>query len=240
MKTPNIILTIFIFCIGCNHTPKTNSKTANPNKDSLQNVEYIAFNGKVIDTIYIDSLTEKAIIYNDLLIDNKLYIVFSKLLVGKSSKGEPVSDYHGHFINSYKFENLPAKIGEIFNLDKLASASEDTAFKLGESCTEDDNIPFTRLNAFPDSDSKIYIYARLPLCSDWVDHIILEKVNRHFEKLFDIESTDSEINFKKTNDSIIYCKYNQLTEEKITSFEYKYDFKNKMIIKNDSIKQDNQ
>lgn len=240
MKTLLTILTGLIICIGCNkkQTPaksinEDQEKVNNKQKTSLNiddidgslgNVQYRAFNGVITDTIYLDSLIEMASIHDTIIIDSKVYLSYAVESIGKSSGGKKVSNFEGHFINSSELKESPVPIGKTFKCDKLISY--DTALNLGSSCSNaSDRIDFERLEIFPDSDSLLLFYLRLPQCSHWTDHTIVKYMNGHFERLFNIESTDYKLDFKIRNDSIVYCHYKQLTEDSSESFDFEFNCK---------------
>lgn len=207
---------------------KNDKKSISDIDGSLNNVSYVAENGVITDTIYHDSLIDKAVIYNTQIIDNKLYLSFSKYSIEKNIKYDMSFYYKGHFINSCDLEKLPAKEGVLFDYNKLIS--QDSAILIGESCSHDDNLNFERFMIMPDSDSTIYIYAKRQDCSDWKTHIVIKKVATHFEKLFEIESTDNTLDFKILNDSILRCDYNQMFEDGVDKYEFKYNLIKRTVI----------
>lgn len=242
MRITLLILLLVLIVLGCKLSPTKSDNKPEQNKiskinniktladidSSLKNVSYVAENGIIYDTIYHDSLIEKALIVNTEIIDNTFYLSYSKYSVEKEMKYDLSFYYDGHFINSYDSVNLPAKKWELFDYNKLTSV--DSEIFIGHSCTNNDNLDFERFNDFPDSDSIIYIHAKMSDCDMRINHIFLKKVEHHFEKLFEIISTESNPKFEIKDDSIIYSKYKLLTEDTLYINEFKYDFKNHCII----------
>lgn len=236
MRTLLTILLGLIICISCNQKKTEKSKinqeqidkktdiNKSENTDKrIDNVQYIAFKGRVIDTVFLDSLIDKAIINDTLHVDNKYYISYSINSIGKSVKGEPVNNFKGHFINNIDFNKTDFKLGDTINLNQLHTSG--TSFNLGSSCSnEDDIIRFENIKKFPDL--KIRFYMILPQCSEWYEHVLIEKQNSYFEKLFSINSTDDRLTFKIINDSVIECNYDKAFDDGIKNFKFEYDLKN--------------
>jgi len=219
MKKPLYIALILVFGFNCF---AQNNADSNIKNQDLK-VYYVGNNGKITDTIYLDSLKLKAIIHNIEIIDNKFYISYSLYNIEDELKYDMSFYYDGHYLNSYDLENLPAPKDTLFDFNKLIS--QDSAIFLGNSCSHDDKLRFERSNIIPGSDSTIYIYAKLQDCSDWITHIMIKKNGNHFEKLFEIESTDYLVNFRMENDSVLICDYNQLFEDAIDKYTFKFDLK---------------
>jgi len=219
MKLHQLILVCCFLGFGCSTGLQESSK---------DKFTYIAKNGEIIDSINNDSLVEKAIINSTRIIDNKFYVDFSKFFAENKLRYDLSFYYVGHYINSYDSENLPAKVGELFNYEKLIS--KDTAVLIGYACLYSDNVVFEKFGLLSDI-GKLYIYAKRKDCSAIITHMIYKKSCGHFEKLFEIRSTEDIINFTKNNDSIISCRYKIYNESEKSVCDFTYDFKNEKIIK---------
>ena len=221
MKQITIFLIIILVGFSCG---QKSNKSLNTNSDTIDIDKNLTKTDSDID----DSLTEKVIIHNTQIIDNKFYIAYSKYSLEKDLKYDMSFYYDGHYINSYDLENLPPRKGLLFDFNKLIS--KDSAILIGEFCSHDDYLKFERFMKMPDSDSIIYIYAIKLDCSDWRTHMIIEKVDNHFKKLFEIESTDDRLDFNIQSDSILTCEYDKLFEDKLDTYKFKYDFLNGNVI----------
>lgn len=245
MKIHLNILIGLIICGACNqkqvHTKSVNEdqkKTNTRVKSSvhindidglLENVQYLAFNGVVTDTVYLDSLLEIATIHDSIKVENKVYLSYVVHAKGESARGKKVSNFQGHFINSIELEEFPIYIGKTFEYNMFKSS--DTALNLGSSCSNaDDRIMVENVDIFPVPDSCLLFYLKIPQCSEWLDHTIVKYATGHFEKLFVIESTDYMLDFKLRNDSILHCHYGQLGEESSESFDFEYNYKTNQVI----------
>ena len=225
-----------IICFGCNQKETNKSKISQEQIDNKndsnklealdkepENVLFSAFNGVVYDTIFLDSLIDKAIINDTLSTDYNYFISYSVSAVGESVKGEPVSKFKGHFINSFDLQKVDYKLGDTINLGQLDTIN--SSFNLGSSCSnEDDIIKFENRIDYPDS--KIRFYMILPQCSEWYDHILLEKQGENFVELFSIHSTDNRLSFDFKNDTILIFDYVQSFDDGIDRFKFEYDLKN--------------
>ena len=66
----------------------------------------------------------------------------------------------------------------------------------------------------------------LQQCSEWYDHILLEKQGENFVELFSILSTDDRLSFDFKNDTILIFDYVQSFDDGIDRFKFEYDLKN--------------
>jgi co-chaperonin GroES (HSP10) len=241
MRTLLTIIFGLIICIGCNQKETNKSKIGqvqidnktDNNKSEVKvkesdNVLYRAFNGRVIDTIFLDSLIDKAIINDILTVDNKNYVSYSVNSTGKSVKGEPVNIFKGHFINTFDSQKMDCELDDTIEINQLDT--KDIAFDLGRSCSnEDDIIKFENINKFPDL--KIRFYLILPQCSEWYEHVLIENRDGYFEKLFSINSTDDRLTFEFKNDTVLVFDYEKAFDDGIDKFKFEYDLKNNLEIK---------
>ena len=237
MKTiiPLIFVVAFLsFNCKNNNPTETSSQEVEETKvetDSVKRNYYLkVFNGVVQDTVFYDSSLTMALIVNPVIFDNKFYLVYSKFSV-KYSKGTEIDRvYNGHFFNSYDLENLPSKKGELFRVEKIISS--DNEFELGDCCSFDTNVIIERIKNFPDSDSVLYIKARVHECSDIYNYKIIEKQNENFVTLFEFRSTDSLVKLNMIDSSIVECKHYLITEDIYEEETIQFDLKTKEFIEN--------
>ena len=204
-----------------------NKKPLNDKKDTLDNVQYIVENGEIIDTIFLDSLCEKAILNDILKTDKKTFLSFAVFSTGESKKEEKIKNFNGHFLCELKQDEFPMKVGQTFKTTNQEIF--ENAINLGNSCSnEKDFIKIEKCENI--TFDGLYFNIKVPQCSDWYDHLIIKYKNGQFIRLFSIES-DEFFEIKMLNDSILNCHYREVSENDIEYFDYKYDLKNRIEIK---------
>ena len=233
-----IILLTFI-CINCtefNNERKGNetkilkidsSITNKQIKESVVNKSYIVKNGIVIDSIDNEQLIEKVLIVNSKEIENEQYVIYAKYMIEDPVRFEMSLYYEGHFLNLGKKETIIIDENKLLKYKDLFNSKDE--FNIGECCFHSNKIEFEKLNIVPDNG--LYLYLIVPQCSDWNKHIVLKRDNNTFTKLFEIESTDTRLNFNLKNDSTVYCQYKEVTEYSVETFDFEYNLAKQQIIK---------
>ena len=242
MNDIKVILAIILLIINCiNCSELNNERKVNETKilkkdssitneqigEKVENMSYIVENGIIIDSIDNEKLIEKVIIVNSKEIENELYIIYAKYMIEDPVRFEMSLYYEGHFLNLRDKENIKINENKLLNYTDFFNSKNE--FNIGETCSHYDKIEFEKLNII--SDNGLYLYLIVPQCSDWNKHIVLKRENDSFTELFEIESTDTRLNFKLKNESTVYCQYKETTENSVETFDFEYDFVKQQIIK---------
>ena len=202
-----------------NNTQKAFESVADIDR-SIDKVQYIVFNGIITDTIYLDSLIDKATIHDAIVIGEKSFLSYAINSLGLSTSGEDVNNFIGHYICSIDSMKEPMDLGKTFDPNSLITS--DIPYNLGRSCSnEKDIIKIYSLSIIPDS--SLYFYAAMPQCSEWYQHIIIEYKFGQFQELFSIESSDTRLIFKLENDTILKCDYTEVYEDGIDKSVFRYN-----------------
>jgi hypothetical protein len=194
---------------------------------SVDSIYYVYKNGILAKTVLIDSTVNKARLVKTLVINNKFYFVYSRYKFQYPLIEDISIYYKGHFLNSYDLENMPAKIGDIFNASKLKST--DTEIELGFACSHDDIVEFEKVKILPDKDASFFIVTSVPICSDVYDLILIKKQNKQFIKLFNIESSDPRLKIKVQSDSIISFHNKLLTTDASEETDYIFNLRTNLL-----------
>ncbi|MEQ9101976.1 MAG: hypothetical protein RIF36_11630 [Imperialibacter sp.] len=204
-------------------------KTIDDIDGSLENVSYVANGGIITDTIFHDELQEKIKIGFAIEIDSTIYISYSKYSLENTLKYDMSFYFDGHFINTVQGNSIPGISGELLDLDSLNFMGP--ALELGDGCGHDDVLRISEFKLANRFDSSIYILAEKPECSDGTNHILIKYVNNQFDKLFELETTQDNVNFKLEGDSLITCIYSQFYEDWDESYDFAYDLRNSKIVR---------
>lgn len=227
-----LILLSFSACFQNMKDGKTriHSENEKVNKNSVKEYYYKGFNGRITDTIQVDSSIDKTMITDTKVIKNILFIAYSKSSVKYSSRHDSSLFYIGHFINTYMQDHLPAKRGILFKSDRIVS--RDIEINIGQLGSFDSNLTLEQFKSLPFGDSSIYIHAIASLDNNLYNHQIIQKIENHFVKLFEFISSDYLVKFNKIDGNRIQCNYNYTTEDTSIVYTLKYDFLKKQIINN--------
>jgi hypothetical protein len=223
MKILILIFTLS-FLISCNSREKSGtaeSQTENKVPDKIKEREIESFvmnNGVITDTIFEDELTEKIMVKNYKVLDNELFICYSKYRVEEPLK-EDLSFYSkGNYIGKSKDLSLKDKIGDIV---EASNVEVKETILLVSSCSHDDKIYFDKIT------SKKLLYAAIPVCSELYHHQIFSEKDSTYILEFEFESYDSWLDFKLINDSTITANYTELTETGNEKLDFKHVIQNK-------------
>ncbi|WP_460023850.1 hypothetical protein [Marinifilum fragile] len=223
MKILSLIFTLS-FLHSCSSreksgAPESHSENEVPIIKKSREIESLIMNNGIItDTIFKDELSEKILVKNYKILDNELFICYSKYKVEEPLK-EDLSFYsRGNYIGKSKDVSLKEKIGSLI-------AASDVELKesilLCSSCSHDDKIYFDKIT------SKKLFYASVPVCSELYHHQVFSKKDSTYILEFEFESYDSWINFKLINDSTITANYTGFSETGNEKFNFKHIFQSK-------------
>lgn len=204
-------------------------KTVDDIDGSLENVSYVVNGGIITDTIFHDELQEKIKIGFAIEIDSTIYVSYSKYSLENTLKYDMSFYFDSHFINSIQGKIIPKITGKLLDLDSLNFSG--TALELGDGCGHDDVLRISEFKLANQFDSSVYILAKKPECSDGTNHILVKYSNNQFEKLFELETTQDNVNFKLQGDSLLTCIYSQFYEDWDASYDFSYDLRNKKVVR---------
>jgi len=232
-----IFISVIIMSINCScqervvNSSKIEEKEQIAPKETAKRDYYLTgYTNMPMDTVYYDSVVTMACFAKPAIIDNKFYLAYSKSELTYADGKEIHRIYKSHYLNSYDLEYLPAKQGELFNVNRIISSDKEV--ELGDSYSFDADVRVKQITSFPNSDSLTYIYVILPRYSSTHTHIVLEKKDDSFIKLFDFSSSYNFIKFRMIDSSIVEFRHELFLEDYYELDTLRYNLKTREFTEN--------
>ena len=223
---PGLFVFIAVMIAACGHKTdrSENGEGAEVYEVPLKGATFITYNGKILDTLFLEGVTEKLEVKDVLEIDSLAFISYARFSFEKRRYVDLSEGFENHYLNVVSKGDVPSANGALIDFDSINFKAKP--MQLGHVIGHTNGVELTKFDLLRQSNDVIYVSAQRPDFNDARAHLMIRFANNRFEKLFEIEAFFGFLNYKSQGDTAVTASYYRGDYSK----RFAYDFKNEVVL----------